>query len=107
MPRDLASVRPTRAAWYRKRAVYRACFATAEGREVLGDLLRLAGANRCSFNPQAPDPALAMAFAEGRRSIGLHLTETLNLSHADIARLAQQEAEDGREDEGFGSAAAG
>lgn len=63
---------------------YKQTFKGPHGEEVLADLARFCRANVTTFH----EDARAHAVAEGRREVWLRIQNNLNLSPADIWRLA-------------------
>lgn len=70
-----------------KKAALRRLMSDAEGRMWMWDLLTRCGIYQSSFSPEA----LGMAFQEGQRNIGLHLTAEINrLSPEMYARMVAE-----------------
>ena len=74
----------------RRRADYRRCFATPEGRRVLADLYRFCGMASPSFVPGRADET---AFNEGKRRVFLRLAAFLELDDDRVRRMAGEEPE--------------
>lgn len=75
---------------------YEAVFASPEGALVLADLYRETGLLAVSHTPGDPHET---AYAEGRRSIGLHLLWRRKQNFASLERLAEQGAQAGLPDD--------
>lgn len=66
----------------------RSVMATREGRQVLQWVIESTGASGSSFNPNA----LTMAFSEGRRSVGIQLSDRLRDVSLDYFKLMKEES---------------
>lgn len=77
-----------------KRAALRRLMSEAEGRMWTWDLLTVCGVYHSSFSKEA----LGMAFREGQRNIGLHLTAEINrLSPELYAKMVSENQEKEKE----------
>jgi hypothetical protein len=80
----------------RRRHLYRFTFGTPEGQVVLRDLMRFCGVRQNSYVPGDPTTT---AFNEGKRRVAIRIGAIMNLSDAELMRLAEQpeEAEHGED----------
>ncbi len=75
----------------RRRADYRRCFATPEGRRVLADLYRFCGMATPSFVAGRADET---AFNEGKRRVFLRVAGFLELDGERVRRMAGEDPDD-------------
>lgn len=66
---------------------YAAAFGTPEGRAVLADLMRASGVLAVSHTP---GDSHETAYAEGRRSVGLHIINMMKWNEAELLHLARE-----------------
>lgn len=71
------------------RQAYAAVFDSPDGRTVLADIVREGGLLAVGYVAGAPDTAV---FADGRRSLALHVLEQLRWGEHDLAALARARA---------------
>ena len=74
-------------AWMSIAMAYRQVYATSAGRLVIQDLLIESGVLKVGHDPADPQ---AVTWADGRRSLGLHIMERLRFSEAELMKLAQE-----------------
>lgn len=84
----------------KRKLSYRDCFQESDGQTLTGagayvirDLARFCGAYKSNLptGPAGVDP-LALAYAEGRRSVYLRIQAQLNVSEADIIKANEEDA---------------
>jgi hypothetical protein len=75
----------------RRRQLFRAAFASKEGRPVLLDLARFCGAFDTSYSPSDSHET---AFREGMRNVWLYIVRQLEMTDAEVIELARTMTEE-------------
>lgn len=78
----------------RRKHDYRTAFATPEGQRVLADLFGFCGVGRDMADPQNANHTY---YNLGKQRVALRIAACLNMSDADVLRLAQNLEEQARE----------